>query len=152
MTNISVQLLIDELWNTMGTDLKQLAFDQGDVEDLRSEELMLARIKSLAVTVQHAAVHTVSLHSAQQHQDESTKAFAARVRGIASNCNLAAFVTSMSHTLRRQSTMWSLLASETETYRRDARHRHSYRISQTSNLWWPTAQQMKVAALAPVPQ
>ena len=88
-TNISGQLLIDELWNTMGTDLKQLAFDQGDVEDLRSEELMLARIKSLAVTVQHAAVHTVSLHSAQQNQDESTKAFAARVRGIASNCNLS---------------------------------------------------------------
>ena len=50
---------------------------------------MLARIKSLAVTVQHAAVHTVSLHSAQQNQDESTKAFAARVRGIASNCNLS---------------------------------------------------------------
>ena len=73
----------------MGTDLKQLAFDQGDVEDLRSEELMLTRIRSLAVTVQHAAVHTVALHSAQQHQDESTKAFAARVRRIASNCNLS---------------------------------------------------------------
>ena len=88
-TNISGQLLIDELWNTMGADLKQLAFDQGDVDDLNTEELMLARIKSLAVTVQHAAVHTVALHSAQQHHDESTKAFAARVRGIASNCNLS---------------------------------------------------------------
>ena len=88
-TNISGQLLIDELWNTMSADLKQLSFDQGDVDDLNTEELMLARIKSLAVTVQHAAVHTVALHSAQQHTDESTKAFAARVRGIASNCNLS---------------------------------------------------------------
>ena len=88
-TNISGQLLIDELWNTMSPDLKQLAFDQGDVDNLNTEALMLARIKSLAVTVQHAAVHTVALHSAQQHNDESTKAFAARVRGIASNCNLS---------------------------------------------------------------
>ena len=88
-TNISGQLLIDELWNTMGADLKQLAFDQGDVDDLKTEDLMLARIRSLAVTVQHAAVHTVALHGAQQHHDESTKAFAARVRGIASNCNLS---------------------------------------------------------------
>ena len=44
----------------MGPDLKQLAFDQGDVDDLNTEELMMARIKSLAVMVQHAAVHTVA--------------------------------------------------------------------------------------------
>ena len=48
--------------------------------------------------------------------------------------------------------MWSLLALETGTYRRDAHHRHSYRISQTLNHWLLTAQQTRVAVLAPVPQ
>ena len=42
----------------MGPDLKQLAFDQGNMDDLNTEDLMLARIKSLALTVQQAAVHT----------------------------------------------------------------------------------------------
>ena len=35
-----------------------------------------------------AAVHTVALHDARQTAEESTKAFAARVRGIAANCEL----------------------------------------------------------------
>ena len=87
-TKISGQNLVDELWTTMSPDLKKLAFDQGDVETLITEELMMARIKSLAVSVLHAAIHTVSLHEAQQLPEESTKSFAARVRGIASNCEL----------------------------------------------------------------
>ena len=33
-------------------------------------------------------MHTVALHEARQSPGESTKAFAARVRGIATNCNL----------------------------------------------------------------
>ena len=58
----------------MGPDLSRLAFDQGDVDDLDTEDLVMDRIKSLAVTVKHAAVHTVALHSAQQQNGESTKA------------------------------------------------------------------------------
>ena len=72
----------------MSPDLQQFAFDQGAVESLTTEALMMERIRSLAVTVQHKAVHTVQLHSAKQQQHESVKAFAARVRGIASNCGL----------------------------------------------------------------
>ena len=87
-TGISGQLLIDELWATMSPDLQQFAFDQGAVESLNTEALMMERIRSLAVTIQHKAVHTVQLHSAKQQPHESVKAFAARVRGIASNCGL----------------------------------------------------------------
>ena len=50
-TNISGQFLINGLWNTMGPYLKQLAFHQGDMDDLNTEDLMLARIKCLAVMV-----------------------------------------------------------------------------------------------------
>ena len=49
---------------------------------------MMARIKSLAVAVLHTAIHTVHLHEARQIPEETTKAFAARARGIASNCIL----------------------------------------------------------------
>ena len=78
-TQISGQILVDELWNTMDPDLYRLAFHQGNVTNLDTEDLVMDRIKSLAVTVQHAAVHTVALHSAQQQNGESTTAFAARV-------------------------------------------------------------------------
>jgi hypothetical protein len=87
-TKIAGQTLVDELWSCMSSELKKLAFDQGDVQTLNTEALMMARIRSLAVAVLHAAVHTVHLHGAQQLSDESTKAFAARVRGVASNCQL----------------------------------------------------------------
>ena len=87
-TKIAGQTLVDELWSCMSSELKKLAFDQGDVQTLNTEALMMARIRSLAVAVLHEAVHTVHLHGAQQRSDESTKAFAARVRGIASNCQL----------------------------------------------------------------
>ena len=72
----------------MASDLKKLAFDQGGKVALVTEQLMLARIKSLAVTVLHSAVHTVHLHDSKQLAEESTKAFAARVRGTAASCEL----------------------------------------------------------------
>ena len=87
VTAISGQSVLDELWSCMKGDLKRLAFDQGGKETLTTEALMLARIKSLAVTELHTAVHTVMLHEAKQTSEETTKAFAARVQGIASNCN-----------------------------------------------------------------
>ena len=88
-TGITNQNLLDELWSCMSPDLRRLAFDQGGKDDLDSEEKMLSRIRGLAVSVLHAAVHTVSLHEAQQASTESTKAFSARVRGIATNCDLS---------------------------------------------------------------
>ena len=87
-TGVKGQALVDELWSCMSEPLKKLAFDQGDIASLNTEEAMMARIKSLAVAVLHTAIHTVRLHEAEQIPDESCKAFAARVRGIASNCVL----------------------------------------------------------------
>ena len=71
-TKISGQTLVDELWSCMSPELKKLAFDQGDVQSLNTEKLMMGRIRSLSVAVLHAAVHTVHLHEAQQLSDEST--------------------------------------------------------------------------------
>ena len=87
VTGITGQSVLDELWSCMKGDLKRLAFDQGGKETLTTEDLMIKRIKSLAVTELHTAVHTVMLHEAKQTPTESAKAFAARVQGIASSCN-----------------------------------------------------------------
>ena len=65
-----------------------MAFNQGSKEDLDTEDKMMERIRGLAVSVLHAAVHTVALHESSQSPGESTKAFAARVRGTATNCDL----------------------------------------------------------------
>ena len=88
-TGIADQVLRDELWNTMDTELRQLAFSEGSEDSLNTEELMLARIKSLAVTVLHPSVHIVTLHDMKQLPSETVKSFSARVRGNAANCNLA---------------------------------------------------------------
>ena len=88
VTGITGQAILDELWSCMKGDLKRLAFDQGGKDNLTTEPLMIARIYSLAVLELHTAVHTIHLHEAKQKKEESTKAFAARVQGIASSCNL----------------------------------------------------------------
>jgi hypothetical protein len=87
-TGLSGPELLSELWTCMANDLKRLAFEQGDKKKLTDENLMMERIKGLAVTVVHTSLHTVQLHEAAQGPLESTKAFAARVRGLAFNCKL----------------------------------------------------------------
>ena len=88
-TGVSGQHMLDELWTCMTPDIRRLAFDQGGKTSLDTEAKMVKMIKGLAVSVLHEAVHTVELHEARQLSTESTKAFAARVRGIATNCNLS---------------------------------------------------------------
>ena len=61
----------------MTPDLKNIAFDQGAKINRDTEDKMMRRIKSLAVSVLHAAVHTVHLQEAEQLPEESTKTFAA---------------------------------------------------------------------------
>ena len=80
--------MLDKLWNTMEAELYQLAFDQENIDTLTREDLIMERIKDLSIVIQHAAVHTVTLHSEAQEEGKSTTAFVARVQGIASNCNL----------------------------------------------------------------
>ena len=93
VTGITGQAILDELWSCMKGDLKRLAFDQGGKDNLTTEPLMIARIYSLAVMELHTAVHTIHLHEAKQTKEESTKAFAARVQGIASSCQLTKLCT-----------------------------------------------------------
>jgi hypothetical protein len=50
-TGISGPALMDELWITMSTDLKKLAFDQGDKHTLDTEDKVMERVRSLAVLV-----------------------------------------------------------------------------------------------------
>ena len=88
-TGIKGSNLLNELWSCMTDDLRRLAFDQGGKESLTNEALMTGQMKQLAVTVLHAAVHTVTLHEARQMPEEPTKAFAGRVRGIANDCSLS---------------------------------------------------------------
>ena len=53
--------VVDELYSTMSPELRKLAYDQGCVEQLTTEAQIMERIRSLAVSVLHTAVHTVTL-------------------------------------------------------------------------------------------
>ena len=54
---ITGQILLDELWNTMEAELYQLAYDQGNIDTLTTEDLIMERIKDLSVVAQHAVVN-----------------------------------------------------------------------------------------------
>ena len=85
-SNVSGQQLLDELWACLDPDLERLAFQDG-LQASTAEDL-LSKIKTLAVTAIHPSLHVVALHQLKQNEQESTKAFSARVRGVAANCNL----------------------------------------------------------------
>ena len=87
-TGIKDQELLDELWNCMTDNLRQLAFAEGGTTNLNTEADMTERIKSLAVVSLHPSVHVINLHKMRQESDENVHAFAARVRGIATSCDL----------------------------------------------------------------
>ena len=87
-TTVTDQELLDELWNCMTDDLRQLAFAEGGTTNLTTEQQMTTRIKSLAVVSLHSSVHVVHLHEMRQQSDENVHAFATRVRGIGSSCSL----------------------------------------------------------------
>ena len=86
-TGIKDEVLRDELWSCMETDLRQLAFSEGF--SATTEDDLLQQIKRLAVTVLHPSVHVITLHSMTQQEGETTTSFAARVKGTAGNCNLS---------------------------------------------------------------
>ena len=86
-SGITGQQVIDEIWASLESDIERLAFQDGI--DSSDPTVLLKKIKSLAVTTVHPALHVVSLHEIRQTSDESVKQFSARVRGIAKNCNLS---------------------------------------------------------------
>ena len=85
-TKLNTQQKVDELWACMDSELERLAFSDG--LDSANSETLLEKIKTLAVTTIHPSLHIVSLHKMQQTSEESTKAFSARVKATANNCNL----------------------------------------------------------------
>ena len=87
LSQIDGQLLIDELWACLDSEMERLAFQDG-ISDTDPNRL-LNQIKSLAVTTVHPSIHVVELHEAKQSPEETVKAFSARVRGIAANCKLS---------------------------------------------------------------
>ena len=85
-SGISGQQVLDELWATLDSEMERLAFQDG-IEETDPDALLLM-FKKLAVTTIHPSLHVVTLHNLKQNQDETVKAFSARVRGIAKNCEL----------------------------------------------------------------
>ena len=88
------QQKVDELWECLDSELQRLAFNDG--LDDNSSESLIASIKKLAVTVLHPSVHVVNLHQMKQVEGETVKAFSAKVKGLASNCNLTKQCSSLS--------------------------------------------------------
>ena len=86
LSQVEGQSLIDELWACLDSEMERLAFQDG----IKDQDLsnLLAKIKTLAVTTVHPSLHVVELHEAKQLSGETVKAFSARVRGIAANCQL----------------------------------------------------------------
>ena len=85
-SKVTGQQLLDELWTCMDTELEKLAF--ADNLSATDSDSLLQCIKTLAVTTLHPSIHVVNLHQMRQNNDEPTKAFSARVRSVAANCNL----------------------------------------------------------------
>ena len=86
LTGIKDEILRDELWSCMEESLRQLAFSEGFAAQTENE--LITKNKDLAVTTLHPSVHVVALHQMMQQENESIKAFTARVKGTASNCRL----------------------------------------------------------------
>ena len=85
-TKLEGQQLIDELWACMDSEIERLAFNDNIAATTQSE--IMESIKKLAVTVLHPSLHVVALHEMKQQSSETTKTFSARVKGVATNCNL----------------------------------------------------------------
>ena len=85
-TKLEGQQLIDELWACMDSEIERLAFNDNIAATTQSE--IMESIKKLAVTVLHPSLHVVALHEMKQQSSEITKTFSARVKGVATNCNL----------------------------------------------------------------
>ena len=87
-TGVDGQTVLDELWHCQSKALRTLMQAEG-TQELTTEDLLLARIKSLAVVTMHSAVHLVQLRNLQQGQAEPIRKFVARARNLASSCNLS---------------------------------------------------------------
>ena len=88
-TAISGQTALDELWHCQSKQLRVLVQSDSSVATLDTEDKLMDKLKSLAVTTLHSAVHLIALRDLKQNQGESIRAFIARARAVASNCGLS---------------------------------------------------------------
>ena len=88
-TGIVGQTILDELWHCQSKQLRILMQSDSSTATLDTELKMLDKLKSLAVTTLHSAVHLIALRDLKQAQAESIRAFIARARSTASNCGLS---------------------------------------------------------------
>ena len=89
-TGIAGQTVLDELWHCQTKQLRVLLqSDSVVVATLDTEQKLMDKLKSLAVTTLHSAVHLIALKDIQQGQAENIRAFIARARATASNCGLS---------------------------------------------------------------
>ena len=88
-TGVSGPQILDEVWHCQAKPLRSLMQAEASISTLNTEELLLEKIKSLAVITLHSAVHLVELRNLQQGQNEPIRKFVARARNIATSCNLS---------------------------------------------------------------
>ena len=88
-TGISGQTILDELLHCQTKELRVLLQSDSTTATLDTETKLLDKLKSLAVTTLHSAVHLIALRDLKQAQAESIRAFIARARSTATNCGLS---------------------------------------------------------------
>ena len=69
-------------------NLRKRVYDSGGYAQLDTTELLLARIKELAVAKVHRSVHLMNLYKMTQQSDEGIRAFNARLTGTADMCSM----------------------------------------------------------------
>lgn len=87
-TGVTGTSVLDEIWHCQAKPLRSLMQAEASITELNTEELLLAKIKSLAVVTLHSAVHLVELRNLQQGVQEPIRKFVARAKNIATSCNL----------------------------------------------------------------
>ena len=79
---------LNQLGAACDAPLHQCVFDSGDDKSLTTAELLLAKMKELAVTRVHQSVHLKNLHQMVQQPEETIRVFMARVTGTADMCGM----------------------------------------------------------------
>ena len=70
-------------------ELRSRVYDSGDFASLNTIDLLLARMKELAVVTVHKSVHLMNLYKMVQQPEEGIRAFHARLTGTAEMCGMS---------------------------------------------------------------
>ena len=87
-TNSSTVQQVQQLRAACEKELLQRVYDCGIFSSLDTVELLLSKMKELAVVTVHKTIHMVHLWKMTQESDERIRAFAARITGKADLCEM----------------------------------------------------------------